>query len=393
MIISKGAKLLASASESDTKVGERLKDSEIKILSKEQNINWLQIEIQTSKSETKTLWIENSEEIQDKIKTKGNLKDLASSTKAWSKFPLQQSELTTSKNEVDTPPLLLNINDKDLIKNDKRAMDEKGTLWLWIEHAVDSQNVSIKGWTFIGSEGVKKVSGWEWFSFKQITETSSLKEFYLSAKKATTRNKDNASLENYKPTLKETLTILDKQYIQNSNKYATLTQGCFKGISEKPHLTTVLGWLLVNYQSEWYEKLDAEGKRPEWEALNSEMTDDAENYLGYIKDGDEAKRDAYVSKMDASEQESIKQGLEQQRRDYQRFPPDYKDAPDKKLTQEQLKLLGYINQLEEKYKLWEKTKEKATKMLWWDNVAKGLAKQNKHTQQSDATTENGSRVN
>ncbi|MFQ0973673.1 hypothetical protein [Gilliamella sp. CG35] len=314
MIILKGAKLLASASESDTKVGERLKDSEIKILSKEQNINWFQIEIQTSKSETKTLWIENNKEIQDKLKEKGNLKDLASTTPAWSKFPLQQSELTTSKNEVDTPSLLLNMNDEDLIKNDKRAMDEKGTLWLWIEHAVDSQNVSIKGWTFIGSEGVKKVSGWEWFSFKQITETSSLKEFYLSAKKAITRNKDNASLENYKPTLKETLTILDKQYIQNSNKYATLTQGCFKGISDKPHLTTALGRLLVHYQSEWYEKLNAEGKRPEWEALNSEMTDDAENYLGYIKDGDEAKRDAYVSKMDASEQESEKHDLEQEKK-------------------------------------------------------------------------------
>ncbi|MCX8728731.1 hypothetical protein, partial [Gilliamella sp. B2838] len=73
--------------------------------------------------------------------------------------------------------------------------------------------------------------------------------------------------------------------------------------------------MLVHYKSEWYEELDAEGKRPEWEALNSEMTDDAENYLGYIKDGDETKRDAYVSKFDASEQESIKQGLEQQRRD------------------------------------------------------------------------------
>ena len=117
------------------------------------------------------------------------------------------------------------------------------------------------------------------------------------------------------------------------------------------------------------------------------MTDDAENYLGYIKDGDEAKRDAYVSKMDASEQESIKQGLEQQRRDYQRFPDGYEDAPDKKLTQEQLNLLGYINQLEEKYKLWEKSKEKATKMLWWDYVAKGLAKQKQQTQQSDTETE------
>ncbi|MFQ0997882.1 hypothetical protein ACGH6U_10870, partial [Gilliamella sp. CG33] len=61
---------------------------------------------------------------------------------------------------------------------------------------------------------------------------------------------------------------------------------------------------------------------------------------------------------------------------------------DKKLTQEQLKLLGKINELEEKYKLWEKSKEKATKMLWWDDVAKGLAKQKQQTQQSEATTEN-----
>ncbi|MCX8650616.1 hypothetical protein J3U21_10180 [Gilliamella sp. B2776] len=134
--------------------------------------------------------------------------------------------------------------------------------------------------------------------------------------------------------------------------------------------------------------MDAEGKRPEWEALNSEMTDDVENYLGYIKDGDEAKRDAYVSKMDASKQESIKQGLEQQKRDYQRFPDGYEDAPDKKLAQEQLNLLGKIKELEQKSELWEKTKEKATKMLWWDDVAKGLAKQKQQTQQSDATTEN-----
>ncbi|MFQ1005326.1 hypothetical protein [Gilliamella sp. CG22] len=49
--------------------------------------------------------------------------------------------------------------------------------------------------------------------------------------------------------------------------------------------------------------------------------------------------------------------------------------------------MGYINELEEKYKLWEKTKEKATKMLWWDDVAKGLAKQSQQTEQSDAETQ------
>ncbi|MCX8650618.1 hypothetical protein J3U21_10170 [Gilliamella sp. B2776] len=89
------------------------------------------------------------------------------------------------------------------------------------------------------------------------------------------------------------------------------------------------------------------------------MTGDAENYLGYIKDGDEAKRDAYISKMDASKQESIKQGLEQQRREYERFPADYKDAPEKKLTQGQLALYGKIQALEKQ-----------------------------QTQQSDTTTEN-----
>ena len=61
------------------------------------------------------------------------------------------------------------------------------------------------------------------------------------------------------------------------------------------------------------------------------MTDDAENYLGYIKDGDEAKRDAYVSKLDASKQESTKQSLEQQRKDYQSFLKDDKAESEKKL--------------------------------------------------------------
>ena len=77
----------------------------------------------------------------------------------------------------------------------------------------------------------------------------------------------------------------------------------------------------------------------------------------------------------------------QQRRDYERFPADYKDAPDKKLTPEQLNLLGKIKELEEKSELWEKTKEKATKMLWWEDVVEGLAKQSQQTEQSDTETE------
>ena len=49
--------------------------------------------------------------------------------------------------------------------------------------------------------------------------------------------------------------------------------------------------------------------------------------------------------------------------------------------------MGKINKLEEKSELWEKTKEKATKMLWWDDVVEGLAKQSQQTEQSDTETE------
>lgn len=48
-------------------------------------------------------------------------------------------------------------------------------------------------------------------------------------------------------------------------------------------------------------------------------------------------------------QESIKKGSEQQIREYQRFQDGYEDAPEKKSTQEQLKLLGIINGFEDKY--------------------------------------------
>ncbi|WP_294954558.1 SH3 domain-containing protein [uncultured Gilliamella sp.] len=378
--ICKGAKLLASPSKSDTTVGQVLKDTKIKVLSKQVNINWLQIEINTSETETKRLWVENSEKIAEKAKLEGDI-ELAEATPAWSQHPLQQSELTGSQNVVQMP-MILSLNDEAYQAKQTRAVDDKGTLWILIQKdALGSKNLPVLGWAAIGSEGVKNVSCWDWFDFKEIIETSSLKEFYLSAKKAETRNKDNASLEQYKPTIKATLTILDKQY--TNNECAALTTDCFNKISQKPALTTALGRLLVNYQSEWYAELNTEGKRPEWEELNSEMTDDAENYLGYIKNGDEAKRDAYVSKQDESKQESIKQGLEQQRKDYQRFPPDYKDAPDKKLTSEQLRLYGKIQELEKKLIIWENTKEKATKMLWWDDVAKGLAKQSQQTKQSN----------
>jgi CRISPR/Cas system CMR-associated protein Cmr1 (group 7 of RAMP superfamily) len=127
-------------------------------------------------------------------------------------------------------------------------------------------------WLSTESEGVKKVSCWDWFDFKQIKENASLKDIYLSAKKTLSRNKDNASLEQYTPTIKETLTLLDKQHSADSQKYAMITTDSFKGLIDKPVLASALSRLLIHYESEWYGKLDSEGKLPKWEALNSEMT-------------------------------------------------------------------------------------------------------------------------
>ena len=53
------------------------------------------------------------------------------------------------------------------------------------------------------------------------------------------------------------------------------------------------------------------------------------------------------------------------------------------MTQGQLALYGKIQALEKQLIIWEKTKEKATKMLWWDDIAKGLAKQSQQTPQLD----------
>jgi hypothetical protein len=49
-----------------------------------------------------------------------------------------------------------------------------------------------------------------------------------------------------------------------------------------------------------------------------------------------------------------------------------------------------LKQLEKQVTAWEKTKEKIKKMLWWDDVAKGLAKLN---QPQDTPPENGETTN
>ncbi|WP_081301481.1 hypothetical protein, partial [Gilliamella sp. Fer1-1] len=238
--------------------------------------------------------------------------------------------------------------------------------------------------------GAKRVSCWDWFDFMQIKETATLKELYLDADKSLKRNKDNHSLSQYKPTIKETLSILDKQYHVETKIYTSIKEASFKGIADKPMLFTALSRLLINYESEWYSEIDAEGKMPKWEALNSELTENAKNVLTYLKEADEAKCDIYVNTLAADEQKSVKKGLEELRRSIARFPADYIDSPTEKLSKGQLDIYFLLKQLEKQVTAWEKTKEKIKKMLWWDDVAKGLAKLN---QPQDTPPENGETTN
>ncbi|WP_065580555.1 hypothetical protein [Gilliamella sp. Fer1-1] len=50
-----------------------------------------------------------------------------------------------------------------------------------------------------------------------------------------------------------------------------ITTDSFKGLIDKPVLASALSRLLIHYESEWYGKVDSEGKLPKWEALNSEI--------------------------------------------------------------------------------------------------------------------------
>ncbi|MWP48038.1 hypothetical protein [Gilliamella sp. Pas-s27] len=153
---------------------------------------------------------------------------------------------------------------------------------------------------------------------------------------------------------------------------------------------SALSRLLINYKSEWYSNVDAEGKLPEWEELNSEMTEDAKNLLGYLQTGDEAKFEAYLSSVGKAKDSPEAKGFETLRREISRFPADYKESPSKKLTKAQFENYAKMEALEKQVTAWEKTKEKIKKMLWWDDVAKGLAKLN---QQNDTQPENGEATN
>ncbi|MBI0096078.1 MULTISPECIES: M23 family metallopeptidase [Gilliamella] len=371
--ISKQAKLLKSPKDADTDVGQH---TEIKVISKDINVKWLQIEITASKTKKKTVWIENSEEISKSINAKGNI-SLATDKKAWSEYPLQASALANNSSIIDTP-LLLDINNGVFKKLSHRAIDKDGILWIFIEHALDKNNAPIRGWLAINSEGVKKVSCWDWFDFKLIEEKATTKEFYLDVKKSLSR--DNTSLGSYKPTLKETLTILDRQYHLDQKKYAKIDAKSFNGITDKPQLSSALSRLLIKSESEWYSEIDAQGKIPKWDALDSEFNEKAKKVLSYLEDGDSAKCDAYISTLAENERESVKRGLELKRRELQA-----QGINNNKTIQD-----FCYTELKQKVALWDNEKEKIKKMLWWDDVAKGLAKQNQQNKSEQSKTNNES---
>ncbi|SCC23304.1 hypothetical protein [Gilliamella intestini] len=59
------------------------------------------------------------------------------------------------------------------------------------------------------------------------------------------------------------------------------------------------------------------------------------------------------------------------------------------MTKVQFESYAKMEALEKQVTAWEKTKEKIKKMLWWDDVAKGLAKLN---QQNDTPPKNGEKT-
>ena len=373
LAVSKQAKLLKSPKNEDTKVGQH---TGIKVISTDINVKWLQIEITTSATDKKTLWIENSEEISKSITAEGNI-SLAADKKAWSEYPLQVNELTNNSLIIDFP-LLLDINNGVLKKLSHRAIDKDGTLWVYIDHALDKDNLSIQGWLVINKESAKKVSCWDWFDFKLIEEKATLKEFYLDVKKSATR--DNASVEAYKPTLKETLAILDRQYYLGQNKYAKIDAKSFNGIIAKPLLSSALSRLVIHYESEWYSEIDAQGKMPKWDAFDSEFYQNERNILSYLEDGDVAKCDAYISTLPENEQQSQKRALELKRRELEK-----KGINNNKTIED-----SFYTDLKLKVASWDNEKEKIKKMLWWDDVVKGLAEQSKSNTESDASNDNTS---
>ncbi|ORF46276.1 glycoside hydrolase family 19 protein [Gilliamella apicola] len=135
---------------------------------------------------------------------------------------------------------------------------------------------------------------------------------------------------------------------------------------EKPQLSSALSRLLIQSESEWYSEMDAQGKMPKWDALDSEFNEKAKKVLGYLEDVDVAKCDAYISTLPENEQESVKRGLLLKRQELEK-----KGINNNKTIED-----SFYTELKLQVARWDNEKEKIKKMLWWDDVVKGLAKQN-----------------
>jgi hypothetical protein len=68
--------------------------------------------------------------------------------------------------------------------------------------------------------------------------------------------------------------------------------------------------LIVGYQLRAKRQRREDGVLlQQWEALNSEMTENVSNVLDYLTEGDETKLDAYINTLETSKQQSEKKGL------------------------------------------------------------------------------------
>ena len=111
---------------------------------------------------------------------------------------------------------------------------------------------------------------------------------------------------------------------------------------------------------------------PRWDALDSEFNADAKNVFDYLKEGYKACLDAYINTLDESERKNVKNGLINLRNILQTIANPILDN----LSPKEHNAYVQLKTLENRVGKWDKEKEKIKKLLWWDDVAKGLAKQN-----------------
>ena len=110
---------------------------------------------------------------------------------------------------------------------------------------------------------------------------------------------------------------------------------------------------------------------PRWDALDSEFNADAKNVFDYLKEGYKACLDAYINTLDESERKNVKNALINLRNILQTIADPILDN----LNQREHNAYVQLKTLENRVVKWDKEKKKIKKSLWWNDVAKGLAKQ------------------